>query len=108
MGDDDKTSLFWFVIVGDLALVFLLLCVCMTCKWFKQKREIDVMNAIIADDVKGSEVEPVEGGKNYVAQNTVIVADNTSTVLLEEGDAVTFNYKKIVSNCIECEDIFGN
>merc|ERR1712204_130488 len=91
---DDEFPLWTVVAIGDCALVFLLLCVCMTCKWYKQKREIAVINAVmIADNADSPRSDNVEGGKSYAANNTIVVAENKDTVLLEEGDSVTFNYK---------------
>merc|ERR1712176_455548 len=83
--EDDGIPLLWFIIVGDLALVALLLCVCMSCKWYKQKRELAEINAIIADECKGDEVSSdVEGAKSYSLNNVVVVDENKSTVLLNE------------------------
>merc|ERR1719464_2411016 len=93
--DDKEEFLLWTVVaIGDCALVFLLLCICMTCKWYKQMREIAVINAVmIADNADSPRSDNVEGGKSYAANNTIVVAEDKETVLLEEGDAVTFNYK---------------
>merc|ERR1711971_728249 len=73
--DDDEFPLWTVVAIGDCALVFLLLCVCMTCKWYKQKREIAVDNA---DSPRS---DNVEGGKSYAANNTIVVAEDKETVL---------------------------